>query len=231
MIGLFLTTFNQWEDTQLTLDSLFQNTTAPFKLVLVDNASTDGTISHARKDGIPVIENEKPTPLATALNQGINYFLSRPDIRYIGWIHNDMLFYKHWLSRLVQELDADPSIGKLAPDSFHLYGPHDAAIQAESFMVQNKENRRSGNACPWVMPKAVIRKIGRFDEQFVGCGGYEDWDFNNRILHAGYRVMITKGSVVWHPAMGTRKNHDEAEAARMNLGYYNQKWGRTSPKV
>jgi GT2 family glycosyltransferase len=72
--------------------------------------------------------------------------------------------------------------------------------------------------------------VGLFDERFIKCGGYEDWDYNNRVLAEGYQVMITKGSVVWHPTMGTRKNHDESESGRKNAELYSQKWG-PYPKV
>lgn len=230
MVGLMLTTYNQLEDTKKTLASLEQNTEISFHLVIVDNHSADETISFIKNKGYPVIENVQPVSLTVALNQGMRFLLSNPDIQYIGWIHNDMTFYPHWLTRLVDHLQRNPFIGKLAPASLHLFG-NDDQIFAEEFMRQHKEINYPGNACPWVMPRGVIEQVGFFDEQFIQCGGYEDWDYNNRILKEGYQVMITKGSAVWHPSMGTRKNHDESESSHHNASLYFQKWGTTHPMV
>ncbi len=230
MVGLFLTTYNQLTDTQKTLESLEKNTNYPFELVISDNASTDGTIGFLKAKGYPIIENEHPVDLAAALNQGMRYLLDKTNIHYIGWIHNDMTFYPNWLSRLVDQIHRRKDIGKLAPDSLNRYGPDDPDF-AEKFMAEHSDNCRPGNACPWLIRRAVIEKVGWFDERFVKCGGYEDWDYNNRILEAGYQVMITKGSVVWHPTMGTRQNHDETEPGRMNAELYSQKWGGSNPKV
>lgn len=230
MVGLMLTTYNQLEDTITTLSSLEQTTEIPYKLVIVDNASTDGTISYLREKGYHIIENKQPVCLTVALNQGVRYLLSDTGIQYIGWIHNDMTFYSKWLSRLVNYLTRNPRIGKLAPVSLHLFGPNEANF-AEDFMLQNQGGFYPGNTCPWIMPREVIEKVGLFDERFIQCGGYEDWDYNNRILQAGYEVIITQGSVVWHPAMGTRKNHDETDSAQFNSELYYQKWRTHSPKV
>lgn len=48
MVGLFLTTFNQRQDTEITVQSLFAVTEHPFRLVIVDNASDDGTVDWAK---------------------------------------------------------------------------------------------------------------------------------------------------------------------------------------
>ncbi|WP_078412209.1 glycosyltransferase family 2 protein [Priestia abyssalis] len=230
MIGLILTTYNQLEDTKQAIESLEQTTQIPYSLVIVDNASNDETVSYIRKKGYPIIGNEQQICLSAALNQGLRYFLSNPAMQYIGWIHNDMRFYSNWLERLINLLKTNYKIGKLAPTSLNQFGPDDSVF-AEQFMEQNKNLLHPGNACPWIIPRIVIEKVGLFDERFIKCGGYEDWDYNNRILEQGYDVMITKESAVWHPSMGTRKNHDELESARKNAHVYFQKWGTYNAKV
>lgn len=224
MVGLILTTYNQLDDTKATLQSLEATTNTPYKLVIVDNGSTDGSIPYLKQQGYEVIENVDSVSLTVALNQGLHYFLAYPEVEYIGWIHNDMTFYRSWLQRLLDFLEQNPLVGKVAPTSLHQFGPDDPDI-AEQFMHQNQDVFYPGNACPWVMPRHVIEKVGFFDERFIKCGGYEDWDFNNRVLEEGFSVMITRSSVVWHPAMGTRKHHDESESGRKNAELYSQKWG------
>ncbi|GAX91983.1 glycosyltransferase family 2 protein [Effusibacillus lacus] len=230
MVGIMLTTYNQLEDTKRSLQSLRENTTIPYKLVIVDNASTDGTVDFLRDQGYQIIENQHPVCLSVALNQGLRHLLADPDNRYIGWVHNDMLFYPKWMERILDLFAQETAFGKIAPVSLHLFGPDDPKF-AEEFMLKHHAVCYPGNACPWVMPREVVEKVGYFDERFIQCGGYEDWDYNNRILEEGYQVVITMGSTVWHPAMGTRKNHDESASALHNAAVYHEKWGIDHPKV
>ncbi len=229
MIGIMLFTKNQLDDTKKTLDSLEKSANVPYKLVIVDNASTDGTVDYLENQGYQVIANKETTDGTVRLNQGLRYLLSDPDIPYIVFIHNDMLFYAKWLERLLDHLKRNRLIGKLAAESLHMYGQHpdfpDDPDFPERCMTQNQNVYYPGNACPWIMPREVIEEVGWFDEGFIQVGGFEDWDQNNRILQKGYLVLITKGSAVWHPMNGTRAKYDEYEAILKNKDYYYYKWG------
>src|SRR5206468_12443428 len=133
MIGVMLTVFNQLEDTLRTLESFEKTTNLPYRLVIVDNASTDETVPYLSSKGYQMIEFKQMTSGTVRINQGIKYLLSDPAIRYIVWIHNDMLFFSGWLERLAEHLLHNNSIGKLAPDSVNNYGQGpDAAEFAEA---------------------------------------------------------------------------------------------------
>lgn len=228
--GVILTTFNFFEKTKLCLESLHRTTDFPHHLVIVDSNSDADMLGDLAAQSDHLITNPAAVSLSEALNQGLAYLLGQPEIGYIGWIHNDMLFYRHWLKRLVYILDSRVDIGKLAPYSFtgepEIFTPE----IAEEFMQKNKEVIYPGNTCPWLCRKEAVAAIGLFDEGYVRCGGYEDWDYNNRMLDRGYSVMITHASVVWHETMGTRKQIEQKEAQLANAARYNTKWG-PGPRV
>ncbi len=224
-VGLILTTFNQLDKTKQALERLYRSTHHPFELLVVDNNSTDGTLNYLHAMHIPIITNKKDTSLAIALNQGLKYYLNKPVISYIGWIHNDMLFFSGWLEALLNVLQNNKSIGKLSPYNWWDNSQQDDFKNAEAFMRNNQNILFPGNGCPWIMPRHVIEEVGFFDKYYKRCGGYEDWDYNNRISAKGYQVMITKASVVWHEAMGTRKYIEQSKASRHNAAYYAKKWG------
>lgn len=223
-IGLILTTYDFLEMTKRCLSSLERSATVPVDLVVVDNCSTDGTPEHLRSRGYAVITNPDRVYLATALNQGLRHFLSA-GASYVGWVHNDMLFYKGWLEPLVRVLAVEESAGKISP--YNWQGDPDLCddAKASQFMRANAGNIYPGNGCPWLMRRDTVEEIGMFDEGYVDCGGYEDWDYNNRILEAGQHVLITGGSVVWHQSMGTRRHTEQGKAARVNAARYCAKWG------
>lgn len=228
MVGIILTTFNFLEKTRACLASLRSATDHPYHLVAVDNASTDGTVALLRAQGVEVIANASEVALTTALNQGLARFLADPRIEYIAWIHNDMRFFKGWLGNLVAVADR-PEMGKVAP--WNVSGDpaqYDDAWAAR-FMNEHREEFIPGNNCPWVMRKEVVRQVGLFDERFLKCGGWEDWDYNNRVLDCGYLVGTTGASVVWHEGMGTRNFVDNRDACMHNATVYVQKWDSRPP--
>ncbi len=228
-MGVFLTTFNCVEKTRRCLESFARATGFPHRLLVVDNASADGTQAHVRSLGIELVENPRPVDLTVALNQGLRRLLADPGVRHVAWIHNDMLFFRGWLEGLVAVVEERRDIGKLAP--WNVSGDparYDDAWAAR-FMAAHREEFIPGNNCPWIMRRDVVERVGLFDERFVQCGGWEDWDYNNRVLDAGFLVGTTGASVVWHEGMGTRNHVDNREACARNAAVYVSKWGGRQP--
>lgn len=228
--GIILITHNFLDLTKPCLESLRRATVYPYKLLVIENNSVDGTLEYLNSLGVKVIASKEDLSIAKAINLGLKSFLADPDIGYIAWIHNDMLFYRGWLTNLIEVLKRSPDIGKVSPYNFRGAPEQYNDDTAARFMRENAGKLQPGHGGPWVMPREVITEVGLFDEAYLDCGGYEDWDYNNRVLEHGYRVMITWSSVVWHPGMGTRKHLDTREAAVKNARLYAAKWG-PGPKV
>lgn len=224
MVGIMLTTFNFLEKTRRCVESLRRATGHPYKLLLIDNHSTDGTPDYARQAGLRAIANDREVSLTRALNQGLQAFLDDPEVEFIAWIHNDMLFFPGWLEGLVR-VASRPEIGKLAPWNVMGDPAQYSDEWAAKFMQEHKDELIPGNNCPWIMRKEVAGRVGLFDEDFIQCGGCEDWDYNNRAADAGYFVGTTGASVVWHEGMGTRNYVDNRDACFHNAGVYARKWG------
>ncbi len=228
--GIFLITYNFLDLTKACLESLKKATAYPYKLLVVENNSTDATLAYLNSMGITTIASQRALSISEAINIGMQRFMADPEIGYIAWIHNDMLFYQGWLANLIQVLKQNPDIGKISPYNFQ--GPPEQYndVIAAKFMSDNRDKCYPAHGGPWVMRKEVVADVGYFDEGYGDCGGYEDWDYNNRLLAKGYRVMISWSSVVWHPGMGTRKHLDTRAAAVKNASRYTSKWGK-GPRV
>jgi hypothetical protein len=60
LMSIVIVSHNQLEYTRLSMDSVRQYTDEPYELIVVDNASTDGTPAHLeRLGGVRVIRNEE----------------------------------------------------------------------------------------------------------------------------------------------------------------------------
>lgn len=216
-IGIILTTMNQLELTKKALKSLYEKT-SNFDLVVVDNNSNDGTVEYIKEQNIPIIEFDKDTSLTEALNAGIRYFFERErdDQHYdICWIHNDMTFLDGWLDGLQKYLVDHPECGRVSSHN----------------MRDELAPERSGNELPFLIRGHVLKQVGLFDERFIGIGGREDWDLNNRIVRDGWTVMITPESRVHHIGMATRSLRNTDPEAGHNAGVYFQKWNTYDPLV
>lgn len=71
-VSIIIPTFNQLEFTKLCLNSIVKNTwDIEHEVVVVDNASTDGTREFLRQNGVFCLENRENLGVAKAWNQGI----------------------------------------------------------------------------------------------------------------------------------------------------------------
>lgn len=216
-VGIILTTMNQLELTKKALKSLFEHT-SNYDLVVVDNNSNDGTVEFVKEQGIGLIHFEKDTSLTEALNAGIRYFFDREnsETHYdICWIHNDMTFFPDWLTNLQKYLETHEKCGRVASHN----------------MRDPLAPERPGNELPCLIRGHVLKQIGLFDERFIGIGGREDWDLNNRIVRDGWSVMITPESRVLHVGMATRSLRNTDPEANYNAMIYFQKWNTYDPLV
>jgi hypothetical protein len=224
LVGIFLTTFNLWEQTQRCLESFRRCTEGRCRLLILDNCSDDGTPQRLREMGHEVWISPERVSLPRAMNLGTAAFMDDPEVEYIGWIENDMILLPRWLDNLVAVLREHPEIGKLG--ATHLTGevPDDGEVLAR---IERERNwLRLGNAIPWLMPKWAVAEVGPHDEGFVHGGAYEDWDYNNRLLERGIPVMVTRRSLVWHGCNATTRGAlQPVGAEEQNRAYYSRKWG------
>ena len=99
-----MVTYDRLALTRLTLDRLAINTDATMKLVIIDNASTDGTRRWLRENAhrFPFIDKiifmDRNLGIGRALNNGLLYCMSRG--QRVGRLDNDILVPPFWLRDL-----------------------------------------------------------------------------------------------------------------------------------
>lgn len=126
--SIVIVTWNSQQVLGPCVDSIFRHLPpGTFEVVLVDNASRDGSYldTFAERPGVIVVRNGDNLGYAKAVNIGLRR--AAGDFRII--LNPDMEFLSNPLPRLVAELRKDPSIGAIAP---LLYGA-DGRPQIEHF--------------------------------------------------------------------------------------------------
>lgn len=229
MISLVIPVFNQLEYTGRCLESLFRNTPEPYELLVVDNASADGTadfLAGLRPPAVcrrfHVIRNESNLGVAKGWNQGLGAAAGDP----VGFLNNDIVLTPGWLSGVLSFLRDTPQGG--------IAGPHvtDGALPpgyddwARHYTAENAARVDEGfHGCCFFVTRALIAAVGGFDEGYA-MGGWEDVDYGHRARLAGFRTLITHRSVVHHFGSRTMSALDGAygDFGVQNAQHFSQKW-------
>ncbi len=107
-VPILMITWNRLEYTKQAVEAILKNTENPFKLIIIDNNSTDGTkkyLKELKDERIQIIYLNKNTGLVPPMNI---FFKKFSLYRYIAKVDNDTIVGEKWLSKLKEVLDEYP---------------------------------------------------------------------------------------------------------------------------
>lgn len=216
LVSIVVVTWNVKEALERCLVSLDTYADAPWELFVVDNGSTDATPTFLREfhpsnphlGHFEVITNDRDLGFATAANMG----LRRATGEYILLLNPDTQLVAPSLQKMAAAARVREKLGMLG---FQVTNP-DGRIQqpiGELPRIRRQLARRLGrykpkfdfrsaaeveqiNAAAALMPKAVIEKIGLWDEKFFLW--FEENDYCKRLRDAGYKIYYTPEVRVLH---------------------------------
>ena len=215
-VGIVILTCNQRGLTLDCLHSLFQMEYKNWFIVLVDNASTDGTAQAVRDKfpGVRIIVNSANLGVAGGRNVGAIFVLEQ-GVDYILFLDNDTLVDPEFLKELVKVVESDSTVGAIGPKIYYFGYPlllchaigvfypyiyqHRSLggnkIDVGQFNCLSKVDWISG--CAGLYNTHIFKKVGLFDEIFSPYGP-EDVDFSLRITKAGYRLAFSPEAHIYH---------------------------------
>ncbi len=227
-ISIVIPAFNQVDYTRLCIESLLPTLPEESEIIIIDNASSDGTAEYlGQHPRLRIISNRENLGCAKAWNQG----LEASGFEWIVISNNDVIFSPQWLRGL---------LGFAREKGFDIVSPafreggydYDIETYSADFVSRMGGVFRSGVAqgiC-FMISRKVVDGIGMFDENFM-IGQFEDADFFRRARSAGFRLATTGRSFVHHFGSVTQKAIRGKKASspyeRQNRAYYRKKYGLT----
>ena len=195
-----------------SIESVYAQTEQNFRLIVVDNGSTDESLEQARsycsRENFTLIENGTNTGFSHAVNQGI----ALADSEYVVLFNNDAFAEPQWLEELIRTAETDPKIfavQSLMIRHFDRELADDAGdyVTWMGFACKTGDGRRASrytkqkrifSACGGaaLYRKSILDEIGNFDENFFAY--FEDVDLSWRANNAGYKNLLCPTAKCYH---------------------------------
>ena len=219
LVSVILLNYNGQRFLVPCLESVLADSYWPKEILLVDNASSDGSmnLAWAYQDRITIVQNPRNYGFPKGCNQGIQ--VARGDV--IVLLNVDTVVCEGWLEKLIEPLRRDAS---LAMTGSKLLFPASNRIQfAGGVMEPNGLTHHVGYGLPdgeafnqlkevdyltgasLAIRRDVLDRLGGLDEGFPLY--FEDLDLSYRVRQAGYKILYQPESVVYHfETFGTKKH-------------------------
>jgi hypothetical protein len=243
-LSIIIVNWNTKDLLAKCLDSIYQTVEGlAFEVLVVDNASTDGSAAMVRRrfPQVRLIENDENVGFARANNQAIR----RARGRYVLLLNSDTEVVPGSIANMVTELETQPDVGitsvcLASPDgspqfcygSFpslfaefrSLFGLHRWDLSCWGKINAPREVDWVSGAC-LMARKAMLDEIGLLDEEFFMFG--EEVDLCYRAKDAGWRICLVPSDPVVHVRAGStgktskrllRLYHGKLRYSRKHLG-------------
>ncbi len=240
--SIVIVTYHNCELNRECLQALYERTEWPnFEVLVVDNASTDGTPEMLRSleghyPGLTVMLNEQNLGFAKANNQALRQATGE----YLVLLNNDTVITRGWLAGLIRHLAADEYLGLVGPVTNEIgneakipvgyYQPADMPRWASRYVREHDGELLDlpmlAMFCVAIR-RAVFVAIGELDERF-GIGMFEDDDYSYRIRHAGLKIQCAQDVFIHHYGQASFKMMNEEQYRLLfeeNRRRYEEKWG------
>ncbi len=207
MTSIVILTFNKISYTKKCIESIRKYTSkGSYEIIVVDNASTDGTISWLKEQSdIITIFNKDNLGFPKGCNQGIEIAQGSE----VLLLNNDVIVTPMWLEQMLEALYSSEKVGAVGPVTNYAHGQEiPVTYQNEAEMVSFASEVTEKFKNKWsqktkligfclLFKKSVLEEVGVLDELF-SPGNYEDDDISFRILLAGYKLLLCHNVFVHH---------------------------------
>ncbi len=187
--------------------------TENYELIIIDNNSKKETkdfIDSLDWFDFKLIRNSKNMGYGYACNQGIK----AATCDYICFLNSDTILSDNWLGKLMKGFKFNPNVAIAGPSlnkSSTVCSPQvleerkkenkkasqDYANKVASRLKEKYEFKRVVGVV-WVIKRKLFEEIGVFDYKRFGIATWEDIDFLERTIVAGYDTCHVNASYVYH---------------------------------
>ena len=182
-----------------------------YPVIVVDNASEDGTVDFIRSSfpDVYVIDQDENLGFGAANNIGIRYALDK-EADFVFLLNQDAYLQPDTIENLIEVYSNNEVFGVISP--IHLNGTGSALDKNFSFYLKQNDKLLFDflckesidvyysvnfvNAAAWLLPRGVLEEVGGFDPIFYHYG--EDDNYCQRVLFHGFKVVVIPNAFIYH---------------------------------
>lgn len=210
-VGIILINYNGLELTRDCVDSILSSTFNNWRILVIDNASSDGSSLALRGEFASVatvILSERNTGTSGANNLGLHWAFSH-GCDYALILNNDTVLPKNSLSELIEHADSEgvtvpsiafysePTRAWYAGGHFDVFGT--ARHEGKGDLIDTRSGDRYVSyapTCCFLISKNAYNKVGLFDETYFMY--WEDVDYCIRLNREGVKIKYVPSAVILH---------------------------------
>lgn len=219
-IYIIVLSYNRRDDTVECLKSLYLSDYPNYKVIVVDNASSDGSAEAVRRafPQADVIENSENLMYAEGNNVGIRRALAQ-GADYVLLLNNDTIVSPAMLGELETAMRNGPDAG-VAGAMIYYFPPkqrqqdeiiwyaggilsfwkgltaHRGIRETDSGLYKDIEETGYVTGCAMMLSRRCIERTGLLDPGYFIYA--EDADLSVRARRAGFRLLFAPRAKVWH---------------------------------
>lgn len=215
-VAVVICNFNKKDFVLDCIKSVFDSSFTDFDLIVVDNASTDGSAEAIRErygDELTLLVNAENTGGSGGFSRGMTYAMKR-GYKYIHLLDNDVVIDKNAIGALYDFMENHAEAGACGSliyrmDEKTLIQEYGAMVDIDKLGIRPlyhntfaKETLPEHIECDYVAAcsamyrSSVLRETGVIDEEFFIY--WDDIALSLSIGARGYKVYALKKSNVWH---------------------------------
>ena len=205
---ILVLSYNRKEFLRECLNELYNTDYENYKIVIYDNASTDGSVemlSNIRDEGVEVIFGKEN------VGQNAYYLMHDKCEGHVVTVDDDVLqIPKDWLSWFVKTINTVPSLGYLSADVVRDEMTNGAKPDDSNYEIKHygdvvlQEGKWTGGWCS-VVPEKIYKEIGPYvykpELTWVPTDGF----YCSRVRKQKYIVAVSNNVKVYH-ASGPESN-------------------------
>jgi GT2 family glycosyltransferase len=218
-VSVIILNFNGKKYLKKCVLSVLETKYPNFEVVLVDNGSTDRSLSSIEKtfgsdERLRIIRNSKNMGFAGGNNVGFEYATGT----YIVFLNNDTVVDSNWLIHFIDAMEKDTTLGLAQSLLLKIDGSeiqNAGCLFSDYLMFQHSvaggkpSNTRFSpvfevsfaNGAAMIIRRELVNEIGLFDPHFLFY--YDDILLSFKTWLAGKRVATISRSKVYHVGGGT----------------------------
>src|SRR6188508_2725139 len=215
LISVVIVTWNGRQYLDACLNAVAAQVGVRIETILVDNASSDGTVAYVseRFPSVRVVSLSENRGFAGGNNAGVREARGQ----FVALLNNDTVAESTWLQTLLAGLNEKAGFALVTSRIVYMHDPGVIDSAGDGFLSSGGAFKRHhgqkvemaresvevfgvcGAAC--LMSKRVFDELGGFDEDFFAS--HEDVDLSYRARLLGYRCLYVADAVVRHHGSAT----------------------------